>query len=45
MAEETLNIPPFPPLRWVDYFWVGEVGQADTSFLEWIAERDIKSDV
>jgi len=25
MAEETLNIPPFPPLRWDEYFWVGEV--------------------
>jgi len=23
---------------------VVEVGQADTSFLEWIAERDIESD-
>jgi hypothetical protein len=21
----TLNIPPFPPLQWEDYFWVGEV--------------------
>lgn len=25
MAEETLNILPFPQLRWEDYFWVGEL--------------------
>ena len=25
MAEETLNMPPFPPLRWEDYAWVGEL--------------------
>lgn len=25
MTEDALNIPPFPPLRWEDYFWVGEV--------------------
>jgi len=23
--DVTLNIPPFPPLQWEDYFWVGEV--------------------
>jgi hypothetical protein len=25
MAAETLDVPPFPPLRWDKYFWVGEV--------------------
>lgn len=25
MAEETLSVPPFPPLKWDDYFWVGEI--------------------
>src|SRR5262245_6222566 len=25
MARKTLSVPPFPPLRWEDYFWVGEV--------------------
>ncbi len=25
MPPETLDYPPFPPLKWEDYFWVGEV--------------------
>ncbi len=25
MTKPTLNVPPFPPLRWDDYFWAGEV--------------------
>jgi hypothetical protein len=25
MAKQTLNVPPFPPLQWDDYFWTGEV--------------------
>jgi hypothetical protein len=25
MAEDTLDYRPFPPLKWEDYFWVGEV--------------------
>jgi len=25
MTDETLNRPPFPPLKWEQYFWVGEV--------------------
>jgi hypothetical protein len=25
MANQTLNVPPFPPLDWDDYFWKGEV--------------------
>ena len=25
MADEMLDVPPFPPLRWDEYFWVGEV--------------------
>ena len=23
--QQTLNMPPFPPLRWDEYFWTGEV--------------------
>jgi hypothetical protein len=25
MADRTLNQPPFPPLKWEQYFWVGEI--------------------
>jgi hypothetical protein len=25
MPQETLDYPPFPPLKWNHYFWVGEV--------------------
>ncbi len=25
MAKQTLNLPPFPPLQWDDYFWTGEI--------------------
>jgi hypothetical protein len=25
MADDRLDCPPFPPLRWEDYFWVGEI--------------------
>ena len=25
MPQETLDYPPFPPLKWDHYFWVGEV--------------------
>jgi hypothetical protein len=24
MAKQTLNLPPFPPLKWDEYFWTGE---------------------
>jgi hypothetical protein len=25
MAKQTLNVPPFPPLRWDGHFWAGQV--------------------
>jgi hypothetical protein len=25
MAKKTLNVPPFPPLRWDDYGWAGSI--------------------
>lgn len=25
MSKQKLNVPPFPPLRWDDFFWTGEV--------------------
>ena len=25
MAKKKLNVPPFPPLEWDGYFWVGEI--------------------
>jgi hypothetical protein len=25
MADETLNVPPFPPLRWDEFHWIGEL--------------------
>jgi hypothetical protein len=25
MAKQMLNVPPFPPLDWDDYFWTGKV--------------------
>jgi len=25
VADDTINVPPFPPLRWDEFFWVGEI--------------------
>jgi hypothetical protein len=25
VPQDTLDYPPFPPLRWEHYFWVGEI--------------------
>jgi hypothetical protein len=25
MTQQTLNVPPFPPLQWDGYFWTGEI--------------------
>ena len=25
MTKQIINVPPFPPLQWNDYFWTGEL--------------------